>query len=169
MDLRDQLQSTLGHAYQIDRELSGGAMSRVFVARDTALGRDVVIKLLSPDLAGSLSTERFRREIELSARLQHPNIVPLLTAADADGLPFYTMPLVAGESLRARLERDAPLPVHQALSFLRDVARALAYAHHEQQRLLVAARDLVDVDRNAPRQLERDDGPRERPRVGRCP
>jgi serine/threonine-protein kinase len=129
MDLREQLQSTLGHAYRLDRELSGGAMSRVFFARDAALGRDVVIKVVSPELAGSLSTERFRREIELSARLQHPNIVPLLTAGDADGLSFYTMPLVAGESLRARLARDGALPIRQALSLLRDVARALAYAH----------------------------------------
>jgi serine/threonine-protein kinase len=129
MDLREQLQSTIGPAYRIDRELSGGAMSRVFVARDASLGRDVVIKLLSPELAGSLSTERFRREIELSARLQHPNIVPLLTAGDADSLPFYTMPLVAGESLRARLSRDGALPIRQALTLLRDVARALAYAH----------------------------------------
>src|SRR3954447_6174359 len=113
MDLREQLQASLGSAYKLDRELGGGAMSRVFVALDIALGRDVVVKLLSPELSGALSADRFQREIMLAARLQHPNIVPLLAAGEADGLPFYTMPFVAGESLRARLARDGPLPIRE--------------------------------------------------------
>ena len=129
MDLREQLQQTVGTAYRIDRELGGGGMSRVFVARDTALKRDVVIKVLAPELAGDVSNDRFAREIELAAQLQHPNIVPLLSAGETDGLPFYSMPFVDGESLRARLARAGELPVRDAVSILRDVARALAYAH----------------------------------------
>src|SRR5690606_33006631 len=104
--LRDQLQVSLGAAYTLERELGGGGMSRVFVAREEALGRDVVVKLLAPELAQGLSAERFTREIRLAAALQEPHIVPVLTAGvTGEGLPWYTMPFVAGESLRARLER----------------------------------------------------------------
>jgi eukaryotic-like serine/threonine-protein kinase len=127
-DLREQLRSSLSDSYDIERELGGGGMARVFVARDAALKREIVIKVLSPDLAGGVSLDRFRREIELAAGLQHPNIVPVLAAGEAAGLPYYTMPFVAGESLRERVSRGA-LPVRDALSVLRDVARALAYAH----------------------------------------
>jgi len=129
IELRKQLQITVGDAFVIERELKGGGMSRVFVARETALGREVVIKVLAPELAGSVSGERFRREIELAARLQHPNIVPLLAAGEARGLPYYTMPFVTGESLRDRIARSAELPIDDAISLLRDLARALAYAH----------------------------------------
>jgi serine/threonine-protein kinase len=113
----------------LERELGGGGMSRVFVATETALGRKVVVKVLSDELAGSLIAERFKREIQLAAGLQHPNIVPLLTAGSAGDLPFYTMPLVEGESLRSILQRDGELPVRDAIAILRDVARALDYAH----------------------------------------
>ena len=104
-------------------------MSRVFVAEETALGRQVVIKVLPPELAASLSLDRFRREIHLAASLQHPHIVPLLSAGQAGELLYYTMPLVEGESLRARLRRDGELPVPEAVRILRDVADALSYAH----------------------------------------
>ena len=104
-------------------------MSRVFVAEETGLGRPVVIKVLPPDLAASLSLDRFRREIHLAASLQHPHIVPLLSAGQAGELLYYTMPLVEGESLRARLRRDGELPVAEATRILRDVADALSYAH----------------------------------------
>ncbi|HJQ20731.1 MAG TPA: serine/threonine-protein kinase [Gemmatimonadaceae bacterium] len=127
-DIRDQLQQCLAATYSIERELGGGGMSRVFVATERALGRTVVVKVLSQELAGGLSAERFRREIQVAASLQHPGIVPLLTAGDAGGLPFYTMPFVEGESLRSRL-RGGELSVRAALSILRDVARALEYAH----------------------------------------
>src|SRR3954470_16858003 len=103
MELRDQLQGTLGTAYVLDRELGGGGMSRVFVAQETALGRTVVIKVLAPELAAGVSAERFEREIRLIARLQHPHIVPVLAAGHIDDLPYYTMPFVAGASLRSRL------------------------------------------------------------------
>src|SRR5882672_3869494 len=105
MDLREQLQVTLGDAYSLERELGGGGMSRVFLAEERALGRKVVVKVLPPETAGQVSGERFKREIALAAQLQHPHIVPLLTAGDLRGLPYYTMPYVEGESLRARLVR----------------------------------------------------------------
>ncbi|MEO7998275.1 MAG: protein kinase, partial [Gemmatimonadaceae bacterium] len=126
--LRDKLQQALGSAYIIDRELGGGGMSRVFVARESALGRDVVIKIVSPAISEVLSAERFAREVQVAARLQQANIVPVLTSGNADGLAYYTMPFVDGESLRARIVQR-PLPVGESLDILRDIARALAYAH----------------------------------------
>ena len=129
MDLREQLQATLGQAYIVGRELGGGGMSRVFLAEDTRLGRTVVVKVLAPDLAAGISAERFEREIRMVAALQQANIVPLLTAGDTNGLPFFTMPYVDGESLRARLASGTPLPLAECLSILRDVTRALSYAH----------------------------------------
>ncbi|MDB4877386.1 MAG: protein kinase [Gemmatimonadetes bacterium] len=128
MTLQDQLQRTLGAAYTVTNELGGGGMSRVFVARDVALNRDVAVKVLPEELAAGVNVDRFRREIQLAAQLQHPNIVPVLSAGETDGLPYYTMPLVSGESLRARLARG-PLPVADVIGILREVARALAYAH----------------------------------------
>jgi serine/threonine-protein kinase len=128
-DLRDRLQASLGESYRLDRELGGGGMSRVFVAQDTRLGREVVVKVLSPDLAAGVNSDRFHREILVAAQLQHPHIVPVLAAGETDGLPYFTMPYVAGESLRRRLDGGKPLPVVDAVAVLRDVARALAYAH----------------------------------------
>jgi len=104
-------------------------MSRVFAATEAALGRRVVIKVLPPELAEGLSVERFKREIQLAARLQNPHIVPVLTAGEMHGLPYYTMPFVNGHSLRARLVNGGPLPISEAISILRDVARALTCAH----------------------------------------
>jgi serine/threonine-protein kinase len=130
-DLRGRLQSSLGTAYTLERELGGGGMARVFVAREEALGRDVVVKVLAPELAEGLSVERFAREIHLAAALQAPHIVPLLAAGvTGEGLPYYTMPYVRGETLRARLARG-PVPPGEAMGILRDVAHALAYAHRQ--------------------------------------
>ena len=128
-DLQQQLKATLGSAYTLERELGGGGMSRVFVAEDTALGRKVVVKVLQPELAAAVSLERFNREIQVAARLQHPNIVPVLSAGASDGLPYYMMPFVEGESLRARLARTGALPASEAVRILRDVAEALSYSH----------------------------------------
>src|SRR4051812_21058601 len=105
-------------------------MSRVFLADDNSLGRAVVFKVLLPELAAGVNAERFKREVQLSARLQHPHIVPVLSAGEVDGLPYYVMPFVKGESLRARLA-GGPLPINEVVSILADVAKALAYAHSD--------------------------------------
>ena len=104
-------------------------MSRVFLAEETRLGRQVVIKLLPPDMGASVNVERFEREIQLAARLQHPHIVPLLAAAASGDLLYYIMPYIAGESLRAKLAREGELPVGEATKILREVVDALSYAH----------------------------------------
>jgi tetratricopeptide (TPR) repeat protein/tRNA A-37 threonylcarbamoyl transferase component Bud32 len=127
-DLRERLQASLGSAYRIERELGGGGMSRVFVADETSLGRKVVIKVLPPELAAGVNVDRFKREIQVAARLQHPHIVPVLSAGEFEALPFYTMPLVDGSSVRARLAHG-PLAITEVVNILREVARALAYAH----------------------------------------
>jgi serine/threonine protein kinase/tetratricopeptide (TPR) repeat protein len=128
-ELRDELQDALGAAYTIDRELGGGGMSRVFVAHETSLGRDVVVKVLPPDLAGELSAERFRREIQLAARLQHPHIVPVLSAGSAGSILFYTMPFIEGDTLRGQLQRSGELRMQEVIRTSREIADALAYAH----------------------------------------
>jgi serine/threonine-protein kinase len=128
-DIRESLQQALGASYQIERELPRGGMSRVFAARETALGRTVVLKVLSPELAATLSAERFKREITLAARLQHPHIIPLLSTGQAAESLFYTMPLVDGESLRERMARERPMPIESVTQILVEISSALAYAH----------------------------------------
>ena len=128
-ELIDRLQSAVGDTYRIERELGGGGMSRVFVAREVRLDRRVVIKLLPPEMAAGVSVERFEREILVAAKLQHPHVVSLLTTGSHDDLLYYVMPLIEGESLRAKLSREGELPIGEALSILREVADALAYAH----------------------------------------
>ncbi len=126
---REQLQAALGDAYTIERELGGGGMSRVFVARERALDRLVVVKVLPHELAAGMNSERFRREIQLVAGLQHPHIVPVLAAGEAAGSPWYTMPLIEGESLRTRRARQSRLPIGDVVKIMHDVIDALAYAH----------------------------------------
>jgi serine/threonine protein kinase len=128
-DLAADLQASLAGAYALERELGGGGMSRVFVATETALHRRVVIKVLPSDIGIDLSAERFAREIKLAAALQHPCIVPVLTAGSAGGVPFYTMPFVEGMTLRDRLHASPRLPIEEAIGVLRDVASALSHAH----------------------------------------
>ncbi|MES3035772.1 MAG: serine/threonine-protein kinase [Gemmatimonadota bacterium] len=129
--LQGEVQSALDDLFVIERELPRGGMSRVFVAFEKALKRRVVIKVLAPDLTASLSAERFRREIGLAARLQHPHIVPLLSSGLAGTHLYYTMPFVDGESLRERMTRERPMPISDVTTVLEAVARALAYAHEE--------------------------------------
>ena len=130
-DLAARIRNALGHDYVIERELTGG-MSRVFVAEERALCRRVVIKVLPPDMAEIMSAERFAREMRLAARLQHPNIVPVLSSGVINRtLPYYTMPFVAGESLRAALSAQRPVAIPRVVAILSDVARALAFAHAE--------------------------------------
>lgn len=126
--LRQQLQESLGPAYTIERELGGGGMSRVFVAEETRFRRRVVIKVLAPELAAELSVERFEREIALAAGLQEPHIVAVIASGDVAGLPWYTMPFVEGDSLRARIDGGGLQP-DEAMTILRDMAKALVYAH----------------------------------------
>lgn len=127
-DLRTQLEQALSPTYTLERELGGGGMSRTYLAREVALDRRVVIKVLAPELLAGISVERFRREILLAAQLQHPHVVPVLTAGDVGGIPWFTMPYVEGQSLRQRVA-GGPLGIGEVVSTLRDVARALAYAH----------------------------------------
>jgi len=137
-NLSARLQSTLGPSFAIERELGGGGMSRVYLVADAALSRRIVVKILPPDLGGKVNAERFRREIQIAAGLQHPCIVPVLTTGIMEGVPYYTMPFVAGESLRTRLRSGQLLPVSRAVRVLRDVASAMAHAHEHG----VAHRDL---------------------------
>ena len=127
--ISERLASALGGSYTIERELTGGGMALVFVADDHDLDRKVVIKILPPEMAASVSAERFRREILTVARLQHPHIVPVLKAGDLDGLPYFVMPYVDGESLDVTLRRRHTLGVRETLAVMKDVARALAFAH----------------------------------------
>ena len=125
----ERLLSALGGSYTIERELVGGGMAQVFVGEDHDLGRKVVIKILPPELAASVSAERFRREILTVARLQHPHIVPILKAGELDGVPYFVMPYVDGESVDVTLRRRKTLGVRETVGILKDVARALAFAH----------------------------------------
>ena len=128
-ELLEVLQHSVGETLVIERELGGGGMSHLFVARERALGRAVVVKVLSAELAGALSVERFRREVQLLAGLQHAHIVPILATGEAGDVLYYTMPFVEGESLRQRLVREGALPVGDVVVILRDILGALTYAH----------------------------------------
>lgn len=135
-DDRAALQQALGSGLTLEHRLTGGGMATVYVAHDNALHRKVVVKVLPGDLAATVSVERFKREILVSAGLQHPHIVSVIGSGEVDGLPYFIMPFIDGESLRTRLTRG-PLAVREAVAILRDVARALSYAH---------SRDVVHRD-----------------------
>ena len=128
-DLRDKLQEGLAGRYRLERELGRGGMATVFLAHDIRHKRPVALKVLHPELAHSLGPERFQREIETVARLQHPHILTVHDSGEVDGLLWFTMPFVEGESLRDRLRRDKQLPVEDAVRIATDAARALEYAH----------------------------------------
>jgi len=135
--LQDRLQTTLGDAYRVERELAPGGMSRLFLATEQALDRKVVVKLLPPELATEHSAQRFQREMLVTAKLQHAHILPVLTAGARDGLLYYVTPYVVGDSLRTRIATVGALPIDEVIRLLRDVAEALAFAH---------ARDVVHRD-----------------------
>ncbi len=122
---------TLGDRYRIGHEIGRGGMATVYRADDLKHGRPVALKVLKPELAASLGTERFLREISLTARLDHPHILPLLDSGEVDGLLYYVMPYVDGESLRSRLDREKQLPVDDALRIAGEVADALNHAHDQ--------------------------------------
>ncbi|HEX4936430.1 MAG TPA: serine/threonine-protein kinase, partial [Gemmatimonadaceae bacterium] len=124
------LQQSLADRYRIERELGQGGMATVYLAHDLRHGRDIALKVLHPDLGAALGGERFLAEIRTTAKLQHPHILPLLDSGDAgEGLLWYAMPFVRGETLRARLERERQLPIEDALRIAREVADALQHAH----------------------------------------
>ena len=129
MELLEQLRAALGDRYRVERELGHGGMAVVFLAEDLKHHRRVAIKLLKPELSAILGSERFLREIEIAATLQHPHILPLYDSGQAGGLLYYVMPFVEGESLRQRLAREQQLPLDAALQITREVGSALQYAH----------------------------------------
>ena len=126
-----RLQGALADRYRVERELGQGGMATVYLAHDLKHDRDVAIKVLHPDLGAALGGDRFLSEIRTTARLQHPHILPLLDSGEADGLLYYVMPLVTGETLRARLERERQLSIADAVRIAREVASALDYAHRQ--------------------------------------
>src|SRR6266550_7703197 len=130
-NLIEVLRRSFADTYRVEDEMRGGGMSRLFHATDLALNRKVVIKILPPELTSDMMIARFKRESEVTAHLQHPNILPIITAGAREGLMFYVMPLISGESLRERLRRDKQLPINDAVRILCEVAGALAYAHKQ--------------------------------------
>src|SRR5690349_4491587 len=128
-DVLARLTTALADRYRIDRELGAGGMATVYLAHDLRHDRDVAIKVLHPDLGAALGDDRFLAEIRMTAKLQHPHILPLLDSGTADGLLYYAMPLASGETLRGRLERERQLPIDDAVRIAREVADALGHAH----------------------------------------
>ncbi len=128
-DIREQLTDALSSRYAVDRLIGSGGMATVYLARDLRHDRQVALKVLNPELGAVLGSERFLSEIKVTANLQHPNLLPLFDSGDAEGLLFYVMPYVEGESLRARLDREKQLPVDEAVRIAVAVASALDYAH----------------------------------------
>src|SRR5690348_9130700 len=124
-----QLESALEGRYTIERELGRGGMATVYLARDVKHDRLVALKVLNPELGAVLGAERFLSEIRVTAALQHPNLLPLFDSGEANGLLYYVMPFVEGETLRARLDREKQLPVEEAVRIAVAVANALDYAH----------------------------------------
>jgi eukaryotic-like serine/threonine-protein kinase len=127
----DRLQAALNRSYRLERELGQGGMATVYLAEDLRHHRKVALKVLRPELAATMGPERFAREIEVAARLQHPHILGLLDSGDVDGFFYYVMPYVEGETLRDRLARSGELPVHEAVRLLGEIADALAVAHQQ--------------------------------------
>src|SRR5215831_9698973 len=128
-NLRETFSQALSDRYVIERELGRGGMATVFLARDVKHKRLVALKVLRQDVSAVLGAERFLREIEIAARLQHPHILPLHDSGELSGTLFYVMPYVEGESLRDRLRRERVLPLSDAITIAREVADALEYAH----------------------------------------
>jgi len=124
-----RLQAALTGRYTVERELGRGGMATVYLASDRKHHRRVAIKVLRPEIAAALGPERFLREIDTAARLNHPHILPLHDSGEVDGLLYYVMPYVEGETLRQRLNRESQLPLDDALRITREVADALGYAH----------------------------------------
>jgi len=130
-DLLDRLNTALADRFTVEREIGRGGMAVVYLAHDRKLDRRVALKVLLPELAASLGAERFLREIEIAAKLTHPNILPLFDCGEADGLLYYVMPYVEGGSLRLRLSEQKRLPIEAVHAITRAVAAALSHAHRQ--------------------------------------
>ncbi|HET9710159.1 MAG TPA: serine/threonine-protein kinase, partial [Gemmatimonadales bacterium] len=128
-NLESRVRAALAGRYAVERRIGSGGMATVYLAEDARHQRQVAVKVLRVELASALGSERFLREIRIAAKLQHPHILPLLDSGEADGLLYYVMPFVQGESLRQRLQREGSLSIPDAVRILRDVTDALAYAH----------------------------------------
>ena len=166
-ELFHNLKKALADRYQLDVELGRGGMATVYLAQDLQHGRRVAIKVLHPELAGAVGHDRFLREIRIASDLNHPHILPLLDSGSANlgnnTLPFYVMPFVEGESLRARLGREKQLPISEAVKIAHDVATALSYAHRrgvihrdiKPENILLSAEEAVVADFGIARAIDR--------------
>jgi len=171
IDLVERLRIALASRYRIDRELGAGGMAVVFLAEDLRHRRQVAVKVLRPELAAEIGSERFVREIETAARLTHPHILPLLDSGAAESFLYYVMPYVEGESLRGRLTREKQLPLDDALRIAREVADALSYAHTrgvvhrdiKPENILLESGHAVVADSGSPRAVSVAGGDRLRP------
>ena len=143
------VRAALEPRYRVLEELGRGSTARVYLAEDNGLGRLVAVKVLRAELAAILGATRFRREVEILRRLRHPQIVPLLDSSEAGPRLFYVMPFIAGDSLKARLAREGPLPLAEALTLARDMAAAIdhAHAHDVLHRDITPANVLLENDR----------------------
>ena len=148
--LQSQLRKTLAGTHTVERELPGGGLSRLFLGTELRFQRQVVIKVLPPNFIAGVSVERFEREIAVAANLQHANIVPVLTAGQTAGLPFFTMPFVDGESLRARLNRG-PIPVEKPVRFS-STSPALSHAPIRTESSTAISSPRTSCCRAGPRQ-----------------
>ncbi len=128
-DQLNRLKTALADRYAIEREIGAGGMATVYLAEDLKHHRKVAVKVLRPELAAALGADRFHREIEIAANLNHPHVLPLLDSGDADGFLYYVMPFVEGQSLRDKLAHEGELPIAEAVRILRDVVDALDHAH----------------------------------------
>jgi serine/threonine protein kinase len=130
-ELIERLRKSFDDSYRLEEELKGGSMSRLFRATDLAANREVVIKVLPPELTSDVMAARFRRETRVTSRLRHPNILTVITTGVRDGLLYYVMPFISGESLRERMDRERLMPIDESIGILRQIAGALAYAHEQ--------------------------------------
>lgn len=165
-DLQAKLESAFLPSVRVEHEVSGAGMSRVFAATDVGSGKRIVIKVLPPELAGEVSSERFKREVATANRLRHANIVPVLSAGIADGLLYYTMPFIEGPTLRTVLKRDGQLPLDVCIRYATEIANALAHAHAENivhrdvkpENVLIDGDRAVVMDSGIARAIERASG-----------
>jgi serine/threonine-protein kinase len=162
----ERFRATCGDRYRVEGMIGRGGMADVYRALDIKHGRDVAVKLLRPDVGHSLGADRFIREIEIAARLQHPNILPVYDSGSADGALYFIMPFVEGGSLRAKLREESSLPLDAVMSIVQEVADALAFAHQRNvvhrdikpENILFSSGHAVVADFGIARAIEMGEG-----------